>query len=257
MAVDTNSNVYTFAFSSILVIVVASLLAFTAEQLKPLQKENVKKEKMQNILASVGVEVEDADQAPAEYKKYIVEEIMINGNGEKKDADVRPFDVDVLKAYKSGLATIYASHKDDEAGMRKALMDADANFPLFKCDIDGNVSYIVPLVGKGLWGPIWGYIAIGSDGNTVAGATFDHKTETPGLGAEISTKGFQAPFKGKTIFDENGNYVSVKVMKGGAPEGAKHGVDAISGGTITSNGVTEMIYRTLNIYKPFFKGLNG
>ena len=255
MAVDTNSNVYTFVFSSILVVVVASLLAFTAEQLKPLQKENVKKEKMQSILASVGVQV-DREEASEAFNKYIVEQIMINGNGEKKDADRTPFDVDVLKAYKSGLATIYETYKDDEAGMRKALMEENANFPLFKCNKDGEISYIIPLVGKGLWGPIWGYIAIANDGNTVTGATFDHKSETPGLGAEINQDWFQEPFEGKKLFDENGNYVSVKVVKGGAPEGSKHGVDAISGGTITSNGVSEMVYRTLNIYKPFLKGLN-
>ena len=108
-------------------------------------------------------------------------------------------------------------------------------------------------MGKGLWGPIWGYIALESDKNTVAGASFDHKGETPGLGAEINQGWFQEPFVGKKIFDESGDYQSIRVIKGGAPEGDKHGVDAISGGTITSNGVTEMLVRTLKIYEPYLK----
>lgn len=255
MALDTNSNGYTFIFSIGMVIVVGALLAFTAEQLKPLQKANVKKEKMQNILSSVGKDV-SPDEASAAFEQYITEQYALDGNGAVKEAAVAPFDIDVLKDYKSGLATIYSAHAKDEAAMRKALMDAGATFPLFKCEMDGKTSYIVPLVGKGLWGPIWGYIAIAEDGNTCIGATFDHKSETPGLGAEINTGWFQEPFEGKTIFDDNGTYVSIKVLKGGAPEGDMHGVDAISGGTITSNGVTEMVYRTLQIYSPYFKELN-
>jgi len=116
--------------------------------------------------------------------------------------------------------------------------------------------FVVPVRGMGLWGPIWGNLAFESDFNTVAGATFDHKAETPGLGAEINTSWFQDYFKGKTIFDETGEFVSIKVVKGGVANSnvpLSHGVDAISGGTITSDGLTAMIESNLQNYVPFIK----
>jgi len=226
---DVNSNKYTIGFSIVMVVIVALLLAFASEGLKPMQNQNIEREKMQNILKSVGIEV-TRDEAKDAYDKYITEEIVLNDKGEQIEGDA--FKVDILKEYKSG---------------------GQKNFPIFIYESEGSKKYIIPLVGKGLWGPIWGYIALESDKNTVAGASFDHKGETPGLGAEINQGWFQEPFVGKKIFDESGEYKSIRVIKGGAPEGDKHGVDAISGGTITSNGVTEMLVRTLKIYEPYFK----
>ena len=212
-----------------MVVIVALLLAFASEGLKPMQNQNIEREKMQNILKSVGIEV-TRDEAKDAYNKYITEEIVLNDKGEQIEGDA--FKVDVLKEYKSG---------------------GQKNFPIYIYESEGSKKYIIPLVGKGLWGPIWGYIALEEDKNTVAGASFDHKGETPGLGAEINQGWFQEPFVGKKIFDESGNYQSIKVIKGGAPEGDKHGVDAISGGTITGNGVTEMLVRTLKTYEPYLK----
>ncbi|KJS04615.1 MAG: NADH-quinone reductase [Flavobacteriales bacterium BRH_c54] len=226
---DVNSNKYTIGFSIVMVVIVALLLAFASEGLKPMQNQNIEREKMQNILKSVGIEV-TRDEAQDAYNKYITEEIVLNDKGEQIEGDA--FKVDILKEYKSG---------------------GQKNFPIFIYESEGSKKYIIPLVGKGLWGPIWGYIALESDKNTVAGASFDHKGETPGLGAEINQGWFQEPFVGKKIFDESGDYQSIRVIKGGAPEGDKHGVDAISGGTITSNGVTEMLVRTLKIYEPYLK----
>lgn len=226
---DVNSNKYTIGFSIVMVVIVALLLAFASEGLKPMQNQNIEREKMQNILKSVGIEV-TRDEAQDAYNKYITEEIVLNDKGEQIEGDA--FKVDILKEYKSG---------------------GQKNFPIFIYESEGSKKYIIPLVGKGLWGPIWGYIALESDKNTVAGASFDHKGETPGLGAEINQGWFQEPFVGKKIFNESGEYESIRVIKGGAPEGDKHGVDAISGGTITSNGVTEMLVRTLKIYEPYLK----
>ena len=226
---DVNSNKYTIGFSIVMVVIVALLLAFASEGLKPMQNQNIEREKMQNILKSVGIEV-TRDEAQDAYNKYITEEIVLNDKGEQIEGDA--FKVDILKEYKSG---------------------GQKNFPIFIYESEGSKKYIIPLVGKGLWGPIWGYIALESDKNTVAGASFDHKGETPGLGAEVNQGWFQEPFVGKKIFDESGDYQSIRVIKGGAPEGDKHGVDAISGGTITSNGVTEMLVRTLKIYEPYLK----
>lgn len=242
---NTNSNSYTVIFSAVMVVIVATILAFTAEGLKPKQQENVRREKMQNILSSMGVET-DRDGAAALFDVHVKERLVLNSQGKevsRKSGEVKQgdnadaFNIDVQKEY-----------KEWKAGSRKA---DDINYPLFICDKDGNTVYVVPLVGTGLWGPIWGYVALESDMETIAGTSFDHKTETPGLGAEIKEKFFQVQFEGKKIFDESGDFTSVTVVKGGA--NGDHQVDAISGGTITSVGVDEMLARTLKVYEPYFK----
>ena len=235
MKMDVNSNKYTFLFSAVMVVIVASVLAITATSLRPMQESNVRREKMQNILASCGIEV-TRDEAEAAYEKYIGarNEMMLDVSGKMIDKpEKRPFEVDVLYEYKSG---------------------GQEHFPIFKCEKDnGDVLYVLPMVGKGLWGPIWGYASIGKDFNTITGATFDHKGETPGLGAEINKDAFEKQFMGKTIFDDDNEFMSVKVVKGGADPADLHGVDAISGGTITSNGVSEMLFRTFKAYEPYLK----
>ncbi|MDD4847227.1 MAG: NADH:ubiquinone reductase (Na(+)-transporting) subunit C [Bacteroidales bacterium] len=113
---------------------------------------------------------------------------------------------------------------------------------------DQSSGIVIPVNGKGLWGPIWGYVVLADDHSTIKGVFFAHKSETPGLGGEISTEKFCSSFEGKKIFDENGQFVSVKVVKGGVLNSTInpiHGVDAISGGTVTSQGVEEMLYRCL------------
>lgn len=258
MAVDVNSNKYTFLFAAVMVVVVATLLALAAENLKPMQTENVANEKRQNILSSIGVTVE-ASEAKDAYEKYLVEAVVLDANGNVKETALNAFDVDVLKDYKSGLSNIYKANANDMDAMKSALLafgDGGVNYPLFVLNKDGENVFVVPVVGTGLWGPIWGYVTIAKDGKTVVGAVFDHKSETPGLGAEIKEASFQKPFEGKTIFDETGAFTGIKVMKGGA-KGDAHGVDAISGGTITSNGVTEMLVRTLKLYEPYFKNLQA
>lgn len=227
---DVNSNKYTFGFAIALVVVVAVVLAFASEGLKPRQKENVKREKMQNILKSVGV-VAEASEASDMFGKFITDQIVLDSEGKEVEG-ILAFDVDILKEFKSG---------------------GQKNFPIYIYKDGNTVKYIIPLVGKGLWGPIWGYVALNEDKNTLAGATFDHKTETPGLGSEINQEFFQKPFVGKKIFDANQQYRSITVVKGGADPSDEHGVDAITGGTITSNGVTEMLQRTLKSYELYLK----
>lgn len=234
MAFDVNSNKYTFIFSAAMVVVVALVLGVAAEGLKPFQKSNIRQEKMQSILSSAGIDV-DRSEAQANFDKYITEQILLDAKGEISTKDVSPFDVDVLKESRS-------------------LPAEERNYPLFICSLDnGEKNYIIPLVGKGLWGPVWGYIALAEDMNTITGARFDHKGETPGLGAEITMSWFQEPFVGKKIFKEDGTFASVKVIKGGAKPDDMHGVDAISGGTITSNGVSNMLNDVLVVYVPYFQ----
>lgn len=230
-----DSNKATFLFSSGMVVVIAVMLSVAAISLGPYQARNIRIEKMENILTSVGIESEPKT-AEKIFAQYITEQVVLNNKGELVTGGTPAFDIDLKKEL-------------DKAKTGKADKQL---FPLFICKKDGKSFYIIPLRGKGLWGPIWGYIALEGDMNTIAGVSFGHKGETPGLGAEIETAKFQTQFIGKKILDEQGNFVSVKVVKGGGTAENIHGVDAVSGATITSDGVTEMFKRTLSNYIPYF-----
>jgi Na+-transporting NADH:ubiquinone oxidoreductase subunit C len=228
---DRNSNLYTFIFAVILVVGVAAALAFTATTLKPLQAENVKKEKMQNILSTIGVNV-SRDEAGVQFMDFVKEELALNADGSVNE-NVDAFKIELMKETKRP--------------------NEEQVFPLYIAEKDGKKFYVIPLFGAGLWKEIWGYIALDDDKNTIVGASFDHAGETAGLGAEINQSWYEDQYIGKTIFDENNNFVSVKAVKGGAKSGDMHGVDAISGGTITSDGVTNMVTERLENYLPYFK----
>ena len=228
---NVNSNSYTIGFACAMVVLVAAFLASTSIKLTPMQDRNFELEKKQNILQSVGVYV-DREASEASYSKYIKEELVLDNKGNLLEGSA--FDI----------------HLGDE--LKKDINDQ--KLPLYISILeDSSKCYIIPLRGKGLWGPIWGYIAIKEDINTVFGAVFAHKSETPGLGAEINQGFFQEPFRDKKIFNENNEFVSITVKKGGAPEGSLHDVDAISGGTITSDGVTDMLKERVGQYLPYLE----
>lgn len=146
--------------------------------------------------------------------------------------------------------------EDIDTAKEKKKEDAEKRHPLFIYNGEEEKLYIVSLRGNGLWDEIWGYVALSSDLNTIFGAAFDHKGETPGLGAEIKDSPyFPERFKGKKIINDQGEYVSVLVQKGGADKGDFHAVDGISGATVTANGVTEMLYRGMQYYLPYFRSL--
>ena len=228
---DRNSNLYTFIFAIVMVVVVASALAFTATTLKPLQAENVRKEKMQNILSTIGVNV-DRDEAGNLFTDYVKQEVALNADG-TENTEVDAFGIDLMKETKKPA--------EEQA------------FPLYIAEKEGKRYYVVPLWGAGLWKEIWGYVALEEDQNTIIGASFDHAGETPGLGAEINQSWYEDQYIGKTILDENGDFVSVTALKGGADPNDMHAVDAISGGTITSEGVNKMLDERLKNYLPYFK----
>lgn len=225
---NRNGNAYTFIYASVMVILVAAILSFAAMNLKPYQNRNIEIEKKQNILASVNIDA-TADDAEEIYNKVVVNSYIVDSKGEVIDGDA--FSV-VLKKER-------AKPVDEQ------------KLPVYECEIDGNIKYILPVYGTGLWGPIWGYISLDDDMNTIYGATFDDEGETPGLGAEIATKTFQSQFKGKTIFDNNGNLVSITVAKANESAPEAHRVDAVSGGTITSKGLQKMLIDDLSAYKDF------
>ena len=250
MAVNKDSNAYTITFAIILVIIVGGLLAFISNGLKPLQDKNLKNEKKQYILNCLpGNKLISRDQAGTEFANYVKERVILNYNGEQLENtfmnsdqsldDKNPndaFSIDLLKEYKT------------------LIKKEDRNYPLFICEVKGEKYYVAPVMGKGLWAAVWGYIALDENGEKIAGAVFDHKSETPGLGAEISQDFFEDQFIGKLISSESG-YKPIEVNKPGSPLN-DYQVDGISGGTFTRVGVEEMMERTLSVYQKYIKNLN-
>ena len=240
MKINKDSNIFTFSFAIIMVLIVAISLAVVSESLSSMKKANKEDKKKINILSAIKVECNRANASEL-YQEYIKESVVINSSGETIEGDnIDAFYIDVKKQYRN-----------------KTLSKEDKIFPLFIAEKDGDKYYITPLVGSGLWGPIWGFVAFEKDCNTVFGASFDHKTETPGLGAEIRESFFEDEFIGKKILDENSSFVSIDVVKGGAKEGSYHQVDGITGGTITSDGVTNMLKTDLEIYNNYFKTIRN
>lgn len=233
-----HSNKYTFLYAIGISVITAVLLAFASEGLKPFQEANIELDKKTSILRSVRIETTDRDSIEKIYDERM-EEIVVNAKGEIIE-NVTTNDV-VLK---------------DEI----AKPGAERNLPLYVyTGTDGKKRYIIPMQGLGLWGPIWGFVSLEDDLNTVYGAYFSHKSETPGLGAEISEKPFQRQFEGKKIMSENNEFISVHVVKKAAkvPYGPEHRVDGISGGTITSSGTDVMLYNTIEPYLAYFEKIKN
>ena len=217
---NVNSNAYIILYSVVMVVVVAVLLAVTSLSLQERQGENILNEKRQQIVKALG-----EDPATANYSDVVAEAVMLDKNGKKIEGKN---DSDIFNA----LGDLTASF-------------AAGEYPIFKA---ANGCVVVPVYGAGLWGPIWGYIALEPDMNTVKGIVMDHSGETPGLGAEITTAKVQSAFVGKTIFEGN-DFVSVSMRKGGATN--NHEVDAISGGTKTCDGVNAMLKTGIEGYLPY------
>lgn len=239
---NKNSNTYIILYSTVMVVIVAVLLAYASLSLADRQNANIAVEKQGAILGSMGL-AQDAGKAQdktlyiqEEYAKYITDAYVVNGLGER---------VEGVDAF--GLLDVLKSEF-------KKSNPAEQRLPVFEASLeDGSGLAVLPIYGAGLWGPVWGYIALEGDWNTVYGAKFDHKSETPGLGAEIATPNFENQFKGKTIF-RDGKFVGVSVKKGqGTSAGNPNAVDAISGGTITSRAVQEMIISCLGSYLPLIE----
>lgn len=228
---DRQGNSYTFLYASVMVVVVATLLAFVSEALSPIQTRNVEAAKKADILSSLNIEVTRENSAE-KYEEIIGDKnYIVNYQGERVEGDA--FAVDLSKE------------------VRKPL--EERQYPVYEADLDnGGTKYVLPLRGTGLWGPIWGYIALNNDKNTIFGASFDHQGETPGLGAEITQTVFEQQFKDKTIF-KDGELYSILVVKGGAAEDAQHAVDGISGGTITSQGLEDMLKNYFQGYEAFLE----
>ena len=230
-----HTNRYTFIYAAVLSALTAVILAFTAEALKPYQDANIALDTKTNILRSVRETATDRATIEKIYAASIAE-IVLDGEG------------NILENVKANSINL----KDEVVKT-----PAKRKLPLYVFShSDGKKYYVMPMRGVGLWGPIWGYISLADDFNTVYGATFDHKSETPGLGAEISEGPFQIQFQGKKIMSGD-NFISVSVLKPNIKTeyGSEHRVDGISGGTITSSGTDKMLKNCIGPYLVYFKKL--
>lgn len=248
MNTRTEKNSYTIIFAIGMVLLVGALLAFAAASLKPTIDENKRLEKQQNILYAMGVNENDESNAnfvsttdaPELFKKYIKKQLVIENDNVTEDANA--YLIDIKKEQASAKA----------GNVRK--------LPLFVGEKDGKTYYIAPIYGKGLWDAIWAYIAM-DENMVVQGAYFDHKGETPGLGANIKQRFFMDDFIGEHLLTESGAFKGIDVAKGNAdPKNENktdNEVDAIAGSTITGNGVSTMIKTDLKLYKPFFDNLKN
>ena len=245
MAVDTDKNSYTVIFAAIMVVIVGTILAFLASYLRPNIVENERFEKQQNILYAMGVNENGDDKGSVnfiptdkvenEFTNYIKEQLVIDGGKTTQDNE----------AYLIDLKKQLAAKKRGEA----------YKLPLFIGEKEGKKFYIIPMYGKGLWDAIWGFIAL-DDTMTVQGVYFDHKGETPGLGANIKQRYFMDDFAGESIL-RGTQYAGIAVAKGNNDPLNKtkndNEVDALAGATITGNGVAAMVKESVNLYKDYLE----
>ena len=244
----TDKNTYTLLFAVAMVVLVGALLAFTSSTLAPNIKTNKELEKQQNILYAMGVNENDessavfisTDKVESLFKEYITKQLEVQG-GNVKEND-QAFLIDVKK-----------EQANAKSGKVRKL-------PVFIGEKDGKTYHIVPIRGKGLWDAIWGYVAM-DDQMVIQGAIFDHKGETPGLGANIKQRFFMDDFIGEHLLDASGNFKGITVSKSNADpkndDKTDNEVDAIAGATITGDGVSAMIKSDLKLYLPYFKSLNN
>lgn len=243
MALNKESEGYTFGFATVLVIVVGTILALLSMGLKERQDQNEVVKKKMDILKAMLPKVEGdlitRKNADSEFNKYIdlKDALVIDANGQPLEGKVA-FDIDIRKDFRD-----------------KTLPEGKRTYPLYIGKRKGKTLYIAPVVGKGLWGPIWGNICIGEDMKTITGASFGHKGETPGLGAEITQQFFIDRWIGETIIDEAGAVAKFEIVKDGSGTEKQQKVDGITGGTITSKGVEEMANRCMAVYASYFNSL--
>jgi len=227
----TNSNSYTIIYSVIIVVIVAFLLAFVSQALKPMQDANVALDKKKQILNSLNIRDLNDAQADAKYKEVIVADRVIDEKGK------------VLLPGTTG---------GEDAGFKLESKDyKEGKLALYICRVNGETKYVVPVYGMGLWGPISGYIALNADKSTVYGVYFNHESETAGLGAEIKdNKAWQEKFQGKKLF-KNGDDKAIALSVEKKVEDPTTQVDAVTGATLTSNGVRDMLHEALGKYLVF------
>ena len=248
MAINTEKNSYTVLFAAVMVIVVGSVLAFMASGLSDRIAKNVRFEKQQNILYAMGVNENPdegsvsfipTDQVEGEFQKYITQQWVLEGDQKTENNE----------AYLIDLKKEIAARKNGQT----------YRLPVFVGEKDGKTYHILPMYGKGLWDAIWGYVSV-DENMVVQGVYFDHKSETPGLGANIKQRYFMDDFTGESLLDGS-RLAGIKVAKGNNdPLNERkddNAVDALAGATITGNGVSAMIRESMNLYKDYLETISA
>lgn len=227
----TNSNSYTIIYSAVIVVIVAFLLAFVFQALKPMQDANVALDKKKQILNSLNIRDLSNEEADAKYKEVVIADEVIDGKGK------------IVEAGTQG---------GEKAGFKLESKDYKAGkLALYICKVNGSRKYVIPVYGMGLWGPISGYIALNEDKATVYGAYFNHESETAGLGAEIKDNvAWQEKFQGKKVFTSGDDKTIALGVEKNVTDPATQ-VDAVTGATLTSNGVSDMLHEALGKYLTF------
>ena len=229
---NTSSNSYTILYSVVIVVIVAFLLAFVSSSLKPQQDENVALDKKKQILAALNIRDIDGAEATNIYNKVVTADKIIDRNGEEVEKGEQG-------GTKAGFLCNSASMKEGKLA-------------LYVCNVEGETKYVIPVYGMGLWGGINGYIALNADKQTVYGAYFNHEGETAGLGAEIKdSRAWQNQFKGKHVFAEGKDGVALSVVKKNEVSDPTTQCDAVTGATLTCNGVSDMLKNGLGEYTKF------
>lgn len=234
MKINKENNLYTVVYAAVLVVLVGFVLALVYQMLRPAQLENIANDTKKQILAAALIYPTEGETVAELFSQHITDSYCVNNDGEK-----------------------IAGEQAMEVNMQNEVKkpDNERQLPVFVCTTEKGTKYIVPVAGAGLWGPIWGYIAMDSNGKDIYGAYFGHQGETPGLGAEIEKAAFSSQFEGKPIFGANGDFESVSVVKKGQEPADRAYVNAVSGGTITSQGVQKMLAESLRPYTAYFKSL--
>lgn len=233
---NRQSNTYTVIYAAVLVVIVGVVLSVVYQALRPKQEENIADDTRRQILAAALIRPAGGETVSQLFNKHIRASYVVDAAGNKVEGAVPAFDVNVAAESKKPAASRL--------------------LPVYECETDKGLKYILPVYGSGLWGPIWGYIAFDDNGDTIYGAYFAHQGETPGLGAEIEKPAFQDQFEGKDVFSAGGDFTSVAVVKTGKEPQDRAWVHAVSGGTITSQGVQKMLYDCLSPYSAFLGKLH-
>lgn len=227
---------YTIIYAAVMVIIVALGLSFTHQVLNDKQTANVNIDKMQQILRSLNIDA-STNEAQAQYDALVKNAYLVDNKGTKIEGTEGTTPND--PAFSTELGS------DDLQGL-----------PVYEAQVGETKVYVLPMRGAGLWGPIWGYLAVEADGSTVYGSEFGHASETPGLGAEIVEPAFRSQFSGKELIKEN-EFRSIAVVKPGQSVASRDYVDGISGGTITSKGVDAMLLNSIGDYEKFLMNLHA
>lgn len=231
---NTNTNTYTIAFAAMVVIIVAFLLSFVSIYLKPRQEVNIALDKKKQILAALNIRDLSDTEASEKYNEVILSDDIINSQNEL-----------IEKGTKGG----------ENAGFKLNSSDTKAGrLALYVCNINGKRKFVIPVYGMGLWGPISGYISLDDDLNTIYGAYFTHESETAGLGAEIKdNRAWQNQFQGKKLTKKGRDGIALEVVKKNEVKDPTVQCDAVTGATLTSDGVSAMLKDCLSKYSNFLK----